>query len=71
MRPQEIEALYMTAQEVAVFLDVAKSRVHHLANAGQIIKLKGSVFSRESVEGYKDKRGNRRGGRYPKPDPDT
>ena len=61
----------MTAQEVADFLAVAKSRVHHLANAGHIIKLKGSVFSRESVESYKDKRGDRRGGRYPKQNPNT
>lgn len=66
MKPEEIEALYFTPSEAAKFLNVDKSRVRQLVTAGLIVKLKGSVYDRASVEAYKIKRGNKRGGRYPK-----
>jgi hypothetical protein len=61
-----VEDLYMTAEEVAEYLEITRGRVSNLANAGQLIKLKGSVYLRSSVEAYKLKRGDKRGGRYPK-----
>ena len=66
MKPEKIEALYMTHEEVAELLSVSLGRVTHLATAGQILKLKGSVYERESVEAYKVKRGDKKAGRYPK-----
>ncbi|MDR2957048.1 MAG: helix-turn-helix domain-containing protein [Coriobacteriales bacterium] len=66
MDRHEIEALYMTTEETASFLGVSKSRVRALEAANQIIKLKGSVYERASVEAYKAKRGDKKAGRYPK-----
>ena len=66
MKPKEIEALYMTPDEAAEYLGVTKSRVSKLVTAGQITKLKGSVYDRASVEAYKAKRGDKKAGRYPK-----
>ena len=65
MKPEKIEELYFTAEEVADYLSISRGRVHQLANAGQIRKLKGRVYDRSSVEGYKTKRGDKKGGRYP------
>jgi len=66
MESYEIEALYMTESEVAAYLGVSRGRVPQLARAGQITRLKGSVYDRASIEAYKLKRGNKKGGRYPK-----
>ena len=65
MKPEKIEELYFTAEEVAEYLNISRGRVHQLANAGQIIKLKGRIYDRASVEAYKTKRGDKKGGRYP------
>ena len=65
MKREEIEALYMTTAEVMEYLDITDSRASQLAKAGQIVKLKGSVYDRASVETYKAKRGDKKGGRYP------
>jgi len=69
MESYEIEALYMTPTEVAEYLGVSPGRVRHLVAAGQIEKLKGSVYKRSSVEAYKLKRGDKKAGRYPKDPP--
>ena len=66
MDREQVEALYMTPDETAGFLGVSKARVRALENAGQIVKLKGSVYLRSSVEAYREKRGDRKAGRYPK-----
>ena len=66
MDKKSIEALYMTPSEVAEYLGVSPGRVRHLEIAGRIVKLKGSVYERASVEAYKLKRGDRKAGRYPK-----
>ena len=66
MKPEEIEALYMIPEEAAGYLGVNKGRVRQLAISGLIIKLKGGVYERSSVEAYKMKRGDKKGGRYPK-----
>ena len=66
MEIEKIEALYMTATEVAEYLGVSRGRVPNLAAAGQIARMKGSVYERASVEAYKLKRGDRKAGRYPK-----
>jgi hypothetical protein len=66
MKPQEIEALYLTRAEAAEYLDVNPFRIYSLRDAGRITELKGGVYDRASVEAYKDKRGDRKGGRYPK-----
>jgi hypothetical protein len=66
MNDKELEALYMTTAEVAELLDVGERRVFALVNQGQFTKLKGGVYNRASVEAYKAKRGNKKGGRYPK-----
>lgn len=65
MNDNELEALYMTTTEVANFLGVGEQRVFALVKQGQINKLKGGVYNRSSVEAYKLKRGDKRGGRYP------
>ncbi|MDR0514659.1 MAG: helix-turn-helix domain-containing protein [Coriobacteriaceae bacterium] len=65
MEPQEIEALYMTRDEVIDFLGVTHQRVYALKKSGFIKELKGGVYDRSSVEAYKAKRGDRKGGRYP------
>jgi len=49
---EEFEALYMTSDEVAEYLGVTRSRIPHLAKSGQIVKTKGSIYLRSSVEAY-------------------
>jgi hypothetical protein len=66
MQPHEVEGLYMTPQEAAEYLGVNKGRVRQLAIDGRVIKLKGSVYETASVKAYRDKRGDKKGGRYPK-----
>ena len=66
MNPKDIEALYLTPEEAATYLGVNKSRVRQLALAGHVVKLKGGVYDRASIEAYRDKRGDKRGGPYPK-----
>lgn len=65
MKGSELEALYMTTVEVAERLGIGERRVFALVKQGQITKLKGGVFSREDVESYLLRRGDKRGGRYP------
>ena len=67
MKPDEIESLYLTREEVAEFLNVNPSRVYSLRDADLILMLKGGVYDRASVEAYKLKRGDRKGGRYTAP----
>ena len=59
------EDYYMTASEVSSYLDVNLQRVHQLVKANQIKKIKGAMYDRASVEAYKVKRGDKKGGRYP------
>jgi len=66
MKPKDIEALYMTTAEVAEYLGVGERRVFALVKQGMLTKMKGGVFSREEVTGYRELRGDKRGGRYPK-----
>jgi len=66
MKPEEIEALYMTIEEAAEYLNVDKSRVRKMSRSGYFAKLKGNVYDRSGVEAYKVKRGDKKGGRYPK-----
>jgi hypothetical protein len=66
MKNHEIEALYFTRDEVARYLDVVPPRVYKLRDSGFIDELKGGIYSRASVEAYKLKRGDKKGGRYPK-----
>jgi hypothetical protein len=66
MKPEDIEALYLTPKETAEVLGVTPSRVGALERSGLILKLKGSIYDRASVEAYLAKRGDRKGGRYPK-----
>jgi ribosomal protein L19E len=66
MKPSEIETLYMTPDEAAEYLGVTKSRVRKLISSGQITKMKGSIYSRAEIEAYKLKRGDKKGGPYPK-----
>jgi hypothetical protein len=66
MNDNEIEALYMTRDEVAFYLNVNIRRVYALRNSGLISEMKGGVYNRANVEAYKAKRGDKRGGRYPK-----
>jgi hypothetical protein len=61
-----IEDLYMTRKEAMEYLNVSESRFFQIRNAGYIEALKGGVYSRASVEAYKLKRGDKKGGRYPK-----
>jgi hypothetical protein len=57
---------YMTRQEVEDYLGVSKRRVYQLRDAKQIVVLKGGVYDANSVTEYKNKRGNKAGGPYPK-----
>ena len=66
MKPEELEALYFTPEEAAAYLNVSKNRIRRLALDGMILKLKGSIYYRPSVEEYKLKRGDKKAGRYPK-----
>jgi hypothetical protein len=66
MDRSDIEALYMTRDEVAARLGVNIRRVYALRNTGMLVDMKGGVYSREEVEAYLLKRGDKRGGRYPK-----
>lgn len=61
-----IEALYLTANEVADYLNVNRSRVSQLTQSGYITKIKGGMYDRASVEDYKRMRGDKKGGPYPK-----
>ena len=65
MRPEEIEALHMTANEAAEYLEVGERRIFALVAQGLLTKMKGGIYSREEVESYKVKRGDKKGGRYP------
>jgi hypothetical protein len=60
MKTEDIEKLYMTAQEVSEYLNVTRQRVYALKNAGKIEQMKGAVFNAESVVAYKAKRKNGR-----------
>ncbi|MDR2672788.1 MAG: helix-turn-helix domain-containing protein [Coriobacteriales bacterium] len=71
MKPHELEALYFTRQEVEELLGVSKPRVYHLRDAGFIDELKGGIYSRASVEAYKAKRGDKKGGPYRRVDSAT
>jgi hypothetical protein len=62
MDNKEIEALYMTVTEVQEYLGVNRARVYQLLNAGHIAQLKGSVYNAASVEAYRVKRGDKKGG---------
>lgn len=55
----------VTAEQVAEYLGVSKRRVFALADAGEIERLKHGAYDRASVEAYKLKRGDKKGGRYP------
>jgi predicted transcriptional regulator of viral defense system len=66
MKPEEIEALYMTHSEVMDYLSVSQGRVSHLAKAGMIERLKGGIYLTSSVKAYRLKRGDKKAGRYPK-----
>jgi hypothetical protein len=66
VKASEIEALYMLPSEAAEYLGVSIRRLRAIDSAGHLEKLKGAVYSRASVEAYKEKRGDRKGGRYPK-----
>jgi excisionase family DNA binding protein len=65
MKGSELEALYMTTAEVAELLGIGERRVFALVKQEKIAKLKGGIFSREDVESYLSRRGDKRGGRYP------
>jgi hypothetical protein len=65
MERQEVEAMYLTRDEVAEYLAVSKDRVYRIRDAGFIVELKGGIYLRDSVEAYRAKRGYKRGGRYP------
>jgi hypothetical protein len=56
----------MTRQEVQDYLMITKSRFFAVKKAGYIKELKGGVYETASVEAYKAKRGDKKGGRYPK-----
>jgi len=66
MNKLDFEALYMTLAETAGYLNVSHQRVWALVKAGQLESMKGGVYLRSDVEAYKAKRGDRKGGRYPK-----
>jgi predicted transcriptional regulator of viral defense system len=68
MKTSDKEALYMTLDEVAELLGVSKARVHKMNADNLIERMKGGVYNRANVEAYKAKRGDKRGGRYPKMD---
>ena len=59
------EDYYMTPAEVSEYLEVNDRRVRVLASEGRIKKLKGAMYDRASVEDYKEKRGDKKGGPYP------
>jgi hypothetical protein len=60
------EDYYMTTAEVQEYLAVSRIRVAQLREAGLIKQLKGAMYDTASVEAYKLKRGDKKGGRYPK-----
>ena len=66
MKNSNVEDLYMTPTEVCTYLGISRARVTQLTKAGMIRKLKGAMYETASVEAYKLKRGDKKGGRYPK-----
>ena len=60
-----IESLYYTPKEAAEYLSVSERRLRDLVAQGQVIRLKGNVYEKKSVDAYKLKRGGKKGGRYP------
>jgi hypothetical protein len=54
----------MTRQEVAQYLNVIPERVNRIENDGLIERAVRGVYTRDSVEAYKAKRGDKKAGRY-------
>ncbi|MCL2025173.1 MAG: nucleotidyltransferase domain-containing protein [Coriobacteriia bacterium] len=63
---EQVSAASMTRAEVMDYLSVGKSRIPQMVRTGDIMPLHSGGFYRPSVEAYKKKRGNKKGGPYPK-----